>query len=236
MNWPDFDDAPPAPVSGGSVPRTRRPAYPGERPAAPAPLPAGRFALPDGTPLLLTMTRKSHFVQLTGNYGVGSPDEALLLLFLCSPEYDTRRRWVTPAPADEPEPRMVETAPGYFTRVRLEAEAWAEQWPHTGMVEMVNLAVRLWEDQHETAVQPLKPAEKKTTPDACPTGQSPTSGCSAGGIWGEETGCSTSALSGTFTAGSTLGASERESPSSPADCLLPASPAPAPGDGPPLNP
>ena len=142
-----------------------------QQPAAPV----ARFFLADGTPLVLTWSRKSMYVSLTQRAGVSDPEEAGLLLYLCSPQYDPRSRWRVPAPSETGEdPDLAETAPALFSAVRVAADEWAdEHLPHADWIKLTVLAQSIWMDAHETMVVPAAEQPQKKTGENIPTGQSP---------------------------------------------------------------
>ncbi len=156
-------------------------------PAAPA-KPTARFFLADGTPLVLTWARKSMYVSLTQRAGVSDPEEAGLLLYLCSPQYDPRSRWRVPAPSETGEdPDLAETAPDLYAAVRMAADEWADQHlPHTDYLGLTVLAQAIWHDAHETMVSAATEAPQKKTEESIPTGPSPSAAPSL-----EETSAST---------------------------------------------
>ena len=138
--------------------------WPTPSPAEPQPAaPAARFFLSDGTPLTLTWSRKSMYVSLTQRAGVSDPEEAGLLLYLCSPQYDPRSRWRVPAPSETGEdPDLSETAPALFAAVRLAADEWAdEHLPHADWINLTVLAQSIWMDAHETMVVPATEQPQK---------------------------------------------------------------------------
>lgn len=143
------------------------------QPAAPA-SPVARFFLADGTPLTLTWSRKSMYVSLTQRAGVSDPEEAGLLLYLCSPQYDPRSRWKVPAPSETGEdPDLQETAPALFSAVRIAADEWAdEHLPHADWINLTVLAQSIWMDAHETMVVPATEQPQKKTEESIPTGPS----------------------------------------------------------------
>ena len=150
--------------------------WPTPSPAEPQPAaPAARFFLSDGTPLTLTWSRKSMYVSLTQRAGVSDPEEAGLLLYLCSPQYDPRSRWRVPAPSETGEdPDLQETAPALFAAVRLAADEWAdEHLPHADWINLTVLAQSIWMDAHETMVVPATEQPQKKTGENTHTGPSP---------------------------------------------------------------
>lgn len=150
--------------------------WPTPSPSEPQPAaPAARFFLSDGTPLTLTWSRKSMYVSLTQRAGVSDPEEAGLLLYLCSPQYDPRSRWRVPAPSETGEdPDLAETAPALFAAVRLAADEWAdEHLPHADWINLTVLAQSIWMDAHETMVVTATEQPQKKTGENIPTGQSP---------------------------------------------------------------
>lgn len=218
---------------------------PSASPSAPAWLPADTgFALPDGTPLLLTISRKSLYVQLTQSVTVAMPDEAILLLYLCTPGFDPAAIWRTPAPSDDtPDPDMRETQPDRFTAIRTAAEAWADRtFHHTQLMPLWELALALWNDSHSTATVPMETdttadaGEKKSMPAPSPTGASNTSASSPEETSSTAPGSSTPSPSATPTPPSTPGPSSQDSPSSPPPSNPPASPAQTPSSPPPSAP
>ena len=143
--------------------------------SAPQPeAPPARFHLADGTPLTLTWSRKSMYVSLTQRAGVSDPEEAGLLLYLCSPQYDPRSRWRVPAPSETGEdPDLAETAPDLYAAVRLAADEWADQHlTHTDYIGLTVLAQAIWHDAHETMVTAATETPQKKTEESIPTGPS----------------------------------------------------------------
>jgi hypothetical protein len=179
MNWP----SPPQPTV----------------PEAPAPeAHPARFHLPNGTPLVLTWSRKSMYVSLTQRAGVNDPEEAGLLLYLCSPDYDPRKRWRVPAPSETGEdPDLSETAPDLYAAVREDADAWADRnLNHTDFIGLTVLAQAIWFDAHETMVTVAAETTQKKTEENIPTGPSVSAEPSP-----EETSPSTTTSSTDFPAG-----------------------------------
>lgn len=150
--------------------------WPTPSPTAPQPeAPPARFHLSDGTPLTLTWSRKSMYVSLTQRAGVSDPEEAGLLLYLCSPQYDPRSRWRVPAPSETGEdPDLAETAPDLYAAVRVAADEWADQHlTHTDYIGLTVLAQAIWHDAHETMVTAATETPQKKTQENTPTGPSP---------------------------------------------------------------
>ena len=118
------------------------------------------------------------YVSLTQRAGVNDPEEAGLLLYLCSPAYDPRKRWRVPAPSETGEdPDLAETAPDIYAAVRADADAWAdENLNHTEFIGLTVLAQAIWYDAHETMVTvAAETAQKKTEEEEnTPTGPHPT--------------------------------------------------------------
>jgi hypothetical protein len=150
--------------------------WPTPSPTAPQPeAPPARFHLADGTPLTLTWSRKSMYVSLTQRAGVSDPEEAGLLLYLCSPQYDPRSRWRVPAPSETGEdPDLAETSPDLYAAVRVAADEWADQHlTHTDYIGLTVLAQAIWHDAHETMVTAATETPQKKTGESIPTGPSP---------------------------------------------------------------
>ena len=145
-----------------------------DAPAAPA-NPGARFFLADGTPLVLTWSRKSMYVSLTQRAGVSDPEEAGLLLYLCSPQYDPRSRWRVPAPSETGEdPDLQAESPDLYAAVRIAADEWADQHlNHTDYIGLTVLAQAIWHDAHQTMVTAATEAPQKKTGENIPTGPSP---------------------------------------------------------------
>lgn len=174
---------------------------------APTPAaPAARFSLADGTPLTLTWSRKSMYVSLTQRAGVSDPEEAGLLLYLCSPQYDPRSRWRVPAPSETGEdPDLAETAPDLYAAVRVAADEWADQHlTHTDYIGLTVLAQAIWHDAHETMVTAATETPQKKTGENTPTGPSPSAAPSPEGTLPSTTTSSTSSQPETHTPPSTL--------------------------------
>lgn len=116
------------------------------------------------------------YVSLTQRAGVNDPEEAGLLLYLCSPDYDPRRRWRVPAPSETGEdPDLAETAPDLYAAVREDADAWADRnLSHTEFIGLTVLAQAIWYDAHETMVTVAAETTQKKTEESIPTGPSPT--------------------------------------------------------------
>lgn len=116
------------------------------------------------------------YVSLTQRAGVNDPEEAGLLLYLCSPDYDPRRRWRVPAPSETGEdPDLAETAPDLYAAVRADADAWADQnLNHTEFIALTVLAQAIWFDAHETMVTVAAETTQKKTEESIHTGPSPT--------------------------------------------------------------
>jgi hypothetical protein len=149
--------------------------WPTPSPTAPQPeAPPARFHLADGTPLTLTWSRKSMYVSLTQRAGVSDPEEAGLLLYLCSPQYDPRSRWRVPAPSETGEdPDLAETSPDLYAAVRVAADEWADQHlTHTDYIGLTVLAQAIWHDAHETMVTAATETPQKKTGESIPTGPS----------------------------------------------------------------
>ena len=149
--------------------------WPTPSPTAPQPeAPPAHFHLPDGTPLILKWSIKSMYVSLTQRAGVSDPEEAGLLLYLCSPQYDSRARWSVPAPSETGEdPDLQETAPDLYAAIRLAADEWADQHlNHTDYIGLTVLAQAIWHDAHETMVTAATEAPQKKTEESTPTGPS----------------------------------------------------------------
>jgi hypothetical protein len=143
--------------------------------SAPQPeAPPARFHLADGTPLTLTWSRKSMYVSLTQRAGVSDPEEAGLLLYLCSPQYDPRSRWRVPAPSETGEdPDLAETSPDLYAAVRVAADEWADQHlTHTDYIGLTVLAQAIWHDAHETMVTAATETPQKKTGENTPIGPS----------------------------------------------------------------
>jgi len=173
---------------------------------APTPAaPAARFSLADGTPLTLTWSRKSMYVSLTQRAGVSDPEEAGLLLYLCSPQYDPRSRWRVPAPSETGEdPDLSETAPSLFAAVRVAADEWADQHlSHTEYLDLTRLAQSIWYDAHETMVTTATETPQKKTEESIHTGPSPSVEPSPEGTLHYATSSSTSSQPETHTPPST---------------------------------
>lgn len=213
--YPDFAAEPaPAPVP---VPRglTHRRAAAGH-PRKP------HSALPDGRPLLLTMSRKCLFVQLTQSLVPSTPEEGMLLLYLCSPEFDPEQVWQAPEPSDkEGEEDLARTQPNVYTAIRQAADVWADETlDPDDMLALWDLARMLWHGKNATATVVIKDAaaaagEKKSPEESSLTGRSNTSASSPEETPPNETTSCTISISGTPMPASTPGAASRESPSSP---------------------
>jgi hypothetical protein len=149
--------------------------WPTPSPTTPQPeAPPARFHLSDRTPLNLTWSRKSMYVSLTQRAGVSDPEEAGLLLYLCSPQYDPRSRWRVPAPSETGEdPDLAETAPDLYAAVRMAADEWADQHlTHTDYIGLTVLAQAIWHDAHETMVTAATETPQKKTEENIPIGPS----------------------------------------------------------------
>lgn len=135
------------------------------------------------------------YVSLTQRAGVSDPEEAGLLLYLCSPQYDPRSRWRVPAPSETGEdPDLAETAPDLYAAVRLAADEWADQHlSHTDCIPLTVLAQAIWYDAHETMVSLAAETPQKKTQENTPTGPSPSAAPSP-----EETSPSTTSFSTTY--------------------------------------
>jgi hypothetical protein len=105
---------------------------------------------------------------------VSDPEEAGLLLYLCSPQYDPRSRWRVPAPSETGEdPDLAETAPDLYAAVRVAADEWADQHlTHTDYIGLTVLAQAIWHDAHETMVTAATETPQKKTGESIPTGPS----------------------------------------------------------------
>lgn len=175
-----------------------------------------RFHLPDGTPLRLTWSRKARYVSMQQTFGVPDPEAAGLLLFLASPDYDARRFWFMPSPSEDgADPSLREENPGMFAAITRAAEEWADIHLPADQLEAIwHLAVRLWNDAHETMVVPAveAPSEKKAEPASGPTGAPATAASSPAETPSDGTGCSTSATPETPTPPCTPSGATTESP------------------------
>ncbi len=114
------------------------------------------------------------YVSLTQRAGVSDPEEAGLLLYLCSPQFDVRSRWRVPAPSETGEdPDYRETAPDLYASIRLAADEWAdEHLTHTDYIGLTVLAQAIWHDAHETMVTAATETPQKKTGESTPTGPS----------------------------------------------------------------
>lgn len=227
MNLPSFPDLPAAapPPVATSFPSA-------SAPSAPSAVSSSRFSLPDGTPLLLTMSRKFRYFSLTGFYGIATPEDAFILLYLCSPQFDPRERWTAPAPVEEgtPDDGLRRTDPDYFTALRVRIEDWADTFPHLQLDALYLLALSLWTDSDVTAAIPVPGSEtpEKKSPESPPTGPPSTAASSPEATSPGTTPSSTPSPSVTSMPPSTPGAANRDSSSSPPPSGPPASPPPAP--------
>lgn len=212
ITWPEIpaDEAPAAAPQPRGFTHRRPPVSPSLRPG---------HNLPDGRPLLLTMSRKCLFVRLTQKLSVAQPEDAMLLLYLCSPDFDPDTVWQTPEPnGEDTETPLSTEAPDIFTALRLTAQHWSESLDHTQMIPLWDLAIALWNGQHATATTVIadgEAGEKKSPPASSPTGLNNTSGFSPAGTSLADTTFSTGSPSATPTPASTRGTSSKASPASP---------------------
>ncbi len=175
FTWPSL---PAEPETAPSAPRglTHR------HPSVPPSLRPTGHSLPDGRPLLLTMSRKCLFVKLTQRLSVAQPEDAMLLLYLCSPDFDPDTVWQTPTPSDDgQETPLQKEEPDLFTAIRITAQHWADAFDHLLMETLWDLANALWKGQHATATTVIDDgtaAQKKRPAASSPTGPSNTSGSS----------------------------------------------------------
>lgn len=139
------------------------------------------------------------YVSLTQRAGVNDPEEAGLLLYLCSPDYDPRKRWKVPAPSETGEdPDLAETAPDLYAAVREDADAWADRnLKHTDFIGLTVLAQAIWFDAHETMVTVAAETAQKKTEESTPTGPSASAEPSPEGISLSTTTSSTDCPAGT---------------------------------------
>jgi hypothetical protein len=99
-----------------------------DEPAAPPGVPAAqsktrRYVLPDGVTLQCSTTRRCRYSSLTAMVDVTTPEEAMVLLYLCSPEYDPRARW-QPAETGDGEAEALNE----FLTIRQRVEEWADRY------------------------------------------------------------------------------------------------------------
>lgn len=188
-----------------------------------APPPADPHYLPDGAPLLLTLSRKMYMGRLFGDdadtyAGPANPTQDLTLLFLCA---HPREVWMAPGR---------ETAGGAVLPLiqrqndfQRAIDHFADTaLGHLSIAEMSALAISLWRAEHATHAIPKKkiaPPESpspttKQTPSS-PTGPSNTSTSSPPETPGVGTTSSTSSPSEPSTAACTAISTITASPASP---------------------
>ncbi len=175
-----LEPTPPAP-SLSAVPHTPNPPPPA-RPANPI---AGQVFLPDGTPLLMSISRKVVLGALfdadeldengnpTGNVkpwaGPSNPMEDIVVLFICATTPDV---WYQPTLCPDGSVRHLYQNPVAFMAAAME---WADSscLKNLTLGELYPIVRELWTGAHANFVTPL--AEKKTDSPG-PTEESPLTG------------------------------------------------------------
>lgn len=145
--------------------------------------PDAHLSLPDGTTLFLTASGMDMFERLTGSFIPQDFHEATIFLWCatCSAEY-WLQMWEPAPPVDRDEDTPLLPVHRIAERLK-EAVAWRDAFlPAGASIQIIALAMKLWNYVHETALEVDEAAlpdtsgsAEKKSPAAPPTGSSPPS-------------------------------------------------------------